>query len=748
MKNKKLLWGFLFIIFVVVGIFGLYKSNVFSRKDPIYLAVTVLGDAESHAGTFRLINSIQLYLDQINDEGGVDGHPLKLEIHVDGGNPEQAAEVAAEVADSRAIISLGNTYSDAAQVAGQVYQERHMPVMTSGATAPFVTEDNDWFFRVLSDNAEQGRYLAQYAYSILGYKTATIVYEDNSYGISLGEAFAETFEVEGGKILQQDPIISKSETLSQDTDNIVASYEEEPELVFIATYKTSGTAMVNSLHGKMRDVPLMGGDDVGDAYFAEKFVEGFKNPEYLNGVYAASPLIYDVGSESAQKFRDNYIETLGVPPTWFSATTYDSAIVAVEALRNAGISGFPEYLKEDRQKIRDYLASIDSPEKAIEGITGHIYFNEHHNFAQPMAMGVFQNKQFISAPIQLASTNSFAMTKEIFEGLKTGKIIKLDPGYAYKTQIVYVGIDINEFTDLDIDGDHTYFADFYLWFRYQDELDFSEIFFDNSENEIALDNPLEEKTVNGMQYRLYHIRDTFTDSFDLSDYPFDHQQLQIKLRHSSLQRKELIFVTDFLGLGDTTRDSILQNLERARAFDRVTDWQPVTGYFFADTIHEYSTRGDPTLLGKKNEIERSRFNTAIEIKRDVLGFTAKTMMPIFWIIVLAYLGLFLPGREFDTITGLMTGTVLSVVFFHVGLAGQLNVGYTVALDNVFYIIYALLATALFLSIIAWHKSAKNEESKAISQIFWFMRLLYPIVLIGVIVASIVIYDIPIGSMNG
>jgi len=92
----------------------------------------------------------------------------------------------------------------------------------------------------------------------------------------------------------------------------------------------------------------------------------------------------------------------------------------------------------------------------------------------------------------------------------------------------------------------------------------------------------------------------------------------------------------------------------------------------------------------------------------------------------------------------MTGTVLSVVFFHVGLSGHLNVGYTVALDYVFYIIYALLATELFLSIIAWHKSVKDEESKAIRQIFLLMRFLYPIVLIGIIVGSFLIYDISIG----
>ena len=746
MKNKRLRWGFLFIV-ILLGIFGLYRTGVFSKKEPIYVAVTVKSTPEEHAGTFRAINSVQLYLDEANAAGGINGHPLKMLIRMDGGDPDQAAGVAREIAEeTQAMISLGNTYSDAAQIAGQIYQELHVPVITSGATAPDVTKDNDWFFRVLSDNAEQGSYLAQYAYAILEHKTAAIVYENNSYGTSLGEAFAAAFEEEGGEILNSTPISYSSETLAQDTKDIVASYasfEEEPDIVFLATYKTSGVAMVDSLHDILRNVAIMGGDDIGDASFATKFVENYEHPERLDGVYAGSPLIFDVGSEAAQKFRDKYVEELGEYPTWFSATTYDSALVAVEAMRNAGISGDPANLEEDRQKVRDYLAGIDSHENAIEGITGNIYFNEHHNFAQPMAMGVFESQQFVSAPIQLTSTNSSAMTKEIFDGTIAGQVVQLGSEYAYKTQIAYVGIDINEFKELDIDNEHTYYADFYLWFRYQGELDFDEISFDNAVDKISLGEPLEEKTTYGnTHYRLYHIRDSFTNNFDLINYPFDKQILSISLRHTTQERHNLIFVVDLLGLGDvTTSKTILNSLAQARAFDSITDWAPINGYYHTDTIHEYTTRGDPASFGEKVDIERSRFNIEIEIERDYIRFVSKTMLPIMSILLLSYLGLFLPDREFETITSIMTGTVLSVVFFHVDLSGRLNVGYTVAMDYAFYAIYVLLATELFLSIVAWHKITKNDKDMSVRYLFWFMRALYPIVFILGTILMIVVYDL-------
>ena len=746
MKNKKFRWGLAIVVTLAIIGFGLFSAGVFSEeKEPIYISVTVLGDdTEAHrAGTFRAISSIELLLAEENARGGINGYPLELLVKVDNGDQDKAAGVAQEVVDEgKAMVVLGHYYSDAARVAGQVYQEAHIPAMTSGATAPSVTEGNEWFFRVINDNTSQGHYLAQYAYAILGYKSALIVYEDNSYGTSLRDAFAEAFEEQGGKILSEEAISEGSETLAEDAKDIT-DYEEEPDMIFLATYKTSGVTMLESIRARSRTIAVIGSDAIGDSFFGEQFLAYSAHPTYLNGVYAASALIFDVASESAQKFRDKYIEEYEEQPTWFSATTYDSALVAVEAMRAANISGDPAQLVEDRQKVRDYLDGIDSYENTVNGITGNIYFDDNNNFVQPMTMGVFQSQKFVSAPIQLTATNNKAINKSISQGLRTGQVIKLGSEYAYKTQIVYAGIDINEFKELDIDDEHTYFADFYLWFRYQGELNFDEITFDNAVDEVSLGEPVEEKTVYGdTHYRLYHIQDTFTNNFDLSNYPFDKQFLSISLRHATLERHNLIFVVDLLGLGDvTTSKTILSSLAQTGAFESTNDWDAINGYYYTDSVHEYTTRGDPASFGQKVDIERSRFNVQIEIERDYIRFTSKTMLPIMSILVLSYLGLFLPDREFETITSILTGTVLSVVFFHVDLSGRLNVGYTVAMDYAFYAIYGLLAVELFLSIVAWHKITKNNKDMSVKYLFWFMRALYPIVFGVGTMLIIRIYDL-------
>lgn len=748
MKNKKILWSLL-PIFILLGAFGLYRSDAFpKRKEPIYIVVTVPGLDISKAATERSINAIQLYLDEVNaTSGGVNGHPLKLVQKIDGGNTAQAEKVANEIVqEKRALIVLGNGWSGPATAIGKVFAANQIPAMTAGATAPSVTEGNDWFFRVLNNNNSQGNFIAEYASALFGYKTATIIYEDNAYGQSLAEAFEAAFKTQHGEIIDSSPVREKSESLTEDVQVILQSYAEIPEMVFLATSKASGAAAVVNLRNEYPDIAIIGGDDLGDAKFVEsvsEYLGGKGSANIMDGIYAASPLIFDIANDRAQKFRSDYLEKYGETPTWFTATSYDSALVAVEAMRKAGISGDQDKLVEDRQKLRDYLDTVDRAEEGFAGLTGDIYFDDNHNFVQPMAMGLFESQQFISAPIQLTAINSGAVTKDIYDGLKTGDVIRLGTQYAYKTQIVYVGIDINEFKDLDIDNGHAYLADFYLWFRYQGNLNFDEIAFDNSVGDTSLGEPLQEKAFGDMNYRLYHIRDTFTNNFDLRNYPFDKQQLKINLRHTALERHNLIFVVDLLGLGDvTTRTTILQSLDQARAFAAINDWKPINGYFHADSVHEYTTRGDPAQFGEKIDIEYSRFNAAIEIQRDAIRFTSKTMLPVLCIIALAYLGLFLPGKEFETVTGIMTGTVLSVVFFHVDLSGRLNVGYTVALDFAFYVIYALLAIELMISIIAWHRSViEGDDGKFVRRLFWLMRTLYPIVLIGGAILMIINYDI-------
>jgi len=119
----------------------------------------------------------------------------------------------------------------------------------------------------------------------------------------------------------------------------------------------------------------------------------------------------------------------------------------------------------------------------------------------------------------------------------------------------------------------------------------------------------------------------------------------------------------------------------------------------------------------------------VDIQRNYPRFIVKNLLPLFCLVALTYVSLFLPGYKFESVISVMTGSVLSIVFFHVNLSNRLNVGYSVALDYVFYGTYLLFILELITVVIAWHYH-ETDEKTAHKRIV-FARILYPVyVVIG------------------
>jgi branched-chain amino acid transport system substrate-binding protein len=279
----------------------------------------------------------------------------------------------------------------------------------------------------------------------------------------------------------------------------------------------------------------------------------FEDPSTVDGMYAISLLNYDVSGETAQNFYNEYTEMYpDSTPTWLGGTTYDALLVALKALEGTNATGEARSVKNEREMIRDYLASMNNPANAVDGTRGKIFFDSQRNFPQPPTFGVFQHGDFIPAPIQLRPVASQNPATELQRN-----IILDGNKYIYKTNVAYTGIRINEITDVDVDKAHTFTADFYIWFRYQGDIDVGSIDFLNSVAPIKLGDPVSSSTQAGINYRLYRVRSQFHTTFDLQHYPFDTQELALEFRHHTLTREQLIYVKDVLGMDHITRGSDL-----------------------------------------------------------------------------------------------------------------------------------------------------------------------------------------------
>src|SRR5208283_4980778 len=167
---------------------------------PVQIAVIMpLSGPDGERGRL-ILDSVKLYFQEVNQNGGVQGHPVEPVAYDDQDKPDLAAVRAKEAAASPALAVIGHYTSASSLSAGKVYEAAHIPAITASSTVPNLTADNPYYFRISIDTALQGHVLAAYAKNVLHKSRASILYSNDEFGRSLEATFADEFADEGGQI--------------------------------------------------------------------------------------------------------------------------------------------------------------------------------------------------------------------------------------------------------------------------------------------------------------------------------------------------------------------------------------------------------------------------------------------------------------------------------------------------------------------------------------------------------------------
>ncbi len=754
-KGKKSRWFFIAVLILAL-IITVGVGTVFREQEAIYIAVA---GPMSGLDRFRgedLVRSTQMYLDEVNRAGGVNGKKLKMLIFDDEGKPELAKEKAREIVETTpAIAVLGHYFSRTSIAASEIYDKGGIAAITGTATADELTIGNNSYFRLVYSNNAAGSFIANYLKNILREQRASIIYDDrDQYSASLMKGFAEAFKGLQGEIKYQWNVKDFGQTKEEQHEAIIRDLlnkkNEAPGRILVTATPTNAVDFIVALRRKGLNYPIIGGDglsgdDIGELF--NFYPEEQAQPGYFSdGILSVVPLIFDVAGERAQELRSKYWEKYQIKPSWVAAANYDAAMVLVEAIKKAKVTGSSENLAEERSLVRDSLASFNSPENSLEGVLGNFYFDEEGNAATTISMGRFKNQKFISAFTQLSPIPEIRTVENFREKLASGEILIFNNQYQQKTNVVYTGIDLNEITNLD-QKTSSYTADFYLWFRYQGDMDASNIEFTNysvyrldSGEKLELSEPIETKTANGITYDLYRMKGDFKEQFVFDDYPFDSQKISVRFRHANQQRENIIYVVDVVGLEDISSQGILQRLKESEAFSTITDWNLESAQIFQDILKDNSTLGKKELVNTDASIEYSRFNFVLTIHRSLGSFSIKNLLPLFFFVLVSYLLLFLP---FEQITvEVVSGVLLAVVFFHLSLLEALpdGVGYVVALDYAFYVIYELMILQMVMVVVGKHPGFEENKHK-LHQLIQLSRIVYLILLAIAIFGFAVYYDL-------
>ena len=652
MKKRYKLIIFIIII-ITVAVWASYRF--FFKQDTIHIALVgpMTGDNARVGRYFH--QGVNLYLDRINLKGGIDGKKIVLDVFDDQNNSDKARDEAIKIKnENSAIAVIGHHYSSCSIAAGEIYKNYGIPAISPASTNVKVTKGNEWYFRSSFNDYLQGRFLVTYAKKVLGQNTISIICEDKPYGAYLCRVFQQTAKAINVEVKYKWDFEVDNEYLEQDLEQIVneLQYKEDAGAIFLATHAAEGGRLVRKMKDRLVRNPIM----APDAFASESFQNSFnKFPKeksspgyYTDGIYVTTPWTSDITNEKGMQFQEDYEAKYDEEPGWHAAFAYDTAMVVVEAIKNADIRGRRETIRADREKIRKYLANLTNMDKAVEGVTGYNYFDEQGDSQKPIFVATYKHQRLISALTQFQAIPNISEVPNLEKKKKEGLVVIFDGRHSYKINVVYTGIDIREISELDVDS-FTYTLDFYLWFRYHGDIQVQEVEFLNALDPINLQEHEAQKEAN---YRLYHVKGKFRADFLPSLHSFGNHILGISFRPRSMDRNNLILVKDVLGMRlsndkdlveKMNRDNVLNSIGVQGSLGRVETttsggaegrtilkemkhgWKISEVLFFQD-IAEKSLLGNPGFFNVRGgTLEYSRFNVGIRIVEDKL--TLRQVVP-------------------------------------------------------------------------------------------------------------------------
>ena len=304
-------------------------------------------------------NGVRLALDEANAAGVTIGGKkvtFAMQSEDDQADPKQGTIVAQKLVDAKVVGVVGHLNSGTTIPASKLYSDAGIPQVSPSATN--VTYTHQGFktaFRVMANDAQQGKVLGEYAVGKLGVKTVAIIDDRSAYGQGLADEFEKAAKAAGAQIVTRE---------------------------FTGTDKTDFNAILTSIKGKSPDLVFYGGMDsqsgpmmkqIKNLGLTAKFLtgDGGQTTEFLKlsgdageGAYASSPGVPLDKMPGGKEFAEKYKKKFNIDIQLYAPYAYDSMNVILAAMKKADSADPAKYLPA--------LAGI-----SYQGVTGNITFDEN-----------------------------------------------------------------------------------------------------------------------------------------------------------------------------------------------------------------------------------------------------------------------------------------------------------------------------------------------------------------------------------
>jgi branched-chain amino acid transport system substrate-binding protein len=324
-------------------------------------------------------------------QGEILNHPIELQAEDDGCSAEGGQTAGQKIVSDPSIVAvIGTSCSGAGVPMSKVISDAGYVMVSPSNTAPSLTDpDQAWnpgYLRTAHNDKVQGRAMANFAYNVLGVRSAAAIHDGDPYTEGLAKVFADAFEELGGTIVIF-TAVNKGDTDMRPVLTAVAA-AGPPEFIYYPVFTAEGgflTKQAKEVSGLENTILA-----AADGMISDAAVEAVG--EAGEGMYFSGPDLTFSGSVY-QDFLAAYQNKYGTAPiSVFHAHAFDAANMIFSCVEEVAAQDEDGTLHIGRQAMRDCLYGT----KGFVGITGTLTCDQFGDCADPkISVSQLQNGEYV-----------------------------------------------------------------------------------------------------------------------------------------------------------------------------------------------------------------------------------------------------------------------------------------------------------------------------------------------------------------
>ncbi|WP_249365431.1 branched-chain amino acid ABC transporter substrate-binding protein [Cytobacillus citreus] len=333
-----------------------------SSSDEILVGVLLPVTGNNATDGKDMLNAMKMAAEKINNDGGVLGKKLKLEVADDACDPQTATTAANKLVSMKVTAVVGGYCSGSTLPASGVFNNANIPMIVAAAnSSELPAQGYESLFLINGLVPDQAKTGTDY-FKDKGAKNIVIIHDNSAYAKNLADFAQKSVEENGGKVIGFEAINPEE----KDFGSLMTKLKSlNPDGTYFTGYYAAGGLMLKQFKKK----GVSGFFMVGDGSYSPDIIDiaGADSADGLLVTATPTANFIPGADEFVKEYKSKYND---LSPGPFSALSYNGMNLLADALKRANSTS-----SEDLKKALKET-------KGFQGIGQVIEFNDQNSLNQ------------------------------------------------------------------------------------------------------------------------------------------------------------------------------------------------------------------------------------------------------------------------------------------------------------------------------------------------------------------------------